>query len=105
MTMDEETPDCPPIANDPKYRVRALEMPPGWCWEMRERSEAMYLACLAEAGYPAEPIRLDNGVLWTSSSIIPLAVVDRARELVCDALGVVYEVGGGDDTGRGGSDA
>lgn len=95
--MRTET-ECPPVANQPEYRVRALEMPPGWGWPTRKRLEAMYQACLAEAGYPVDGMRLENGLLWHPRNP-PVEVIDRARRLVFDAVGVRYEV-----VGQGGTD-
>lgn len=82
--------DCPPIANPPESKVTALAMPDGWDWTLRERAEQMLLACLAEAGYPNDTWRDAENRLRVCHAT-PRAVLDKARLLTFQALGVEYQ--------------
>ena len=61
-----------------------------WPADLRERSAELARMTLAEAGYPAELEPFDNNFLVPAW--VPEDVLDQARILVFDHLGVEYEV-------------
>lgn len=58
--------------------------------DLHDQCNVMILAALAEAGHPAESFW--DGRRYAFQTYVPEWPLFRARVLVCDALGIPYEI-------------
>lgn len=77
------------VATGVRIRVldRAVDLPR----HVHDQADAMLSAAYAEAGYPDVPTTW-TGTLYVNDTKIPEDVLHRAAQLVCDRLGIAYEV-------------
>jgi hypothetical protein len=72
-------------------RVSSAVGPDTYPRELHDRYAFMVSAACAEAGHPIEPEWDDKQRQYVIRRRIPAEVIDKAKSLVCDALGIEWE--------------